>query len=305
MGAHVEECVGLIKARVVAHSRHPDRNINDIVTFELEYPRFIHSEFMTHRLFSRNAASSRAIPSKKAIRLVKEALARPLYYADNQRGMQAGERISGIKDKLARAVWWTASRAAILAVRTMGTLGVHKQWSNRMIEPYQMIKVVVTSTEWNNFFALREHKDAQPEIRALARVMHAAMRESTPVELEYGMLHVPYIETIIDEDGVGYYTPCGTGLPAEKALKLSASACAQVSYRVLDLGLDKAEGIYKALVSSRPVHASPFEHQAAPMKNEDWPSGATHVDRNGNFWSGNFRGWEQHRQSIEDNFVEG
>jgi hypothetical protein len=78
-----------------------------------------------------------------------------------------------------------------------------------------------------------------------------------------------------------------------------------VSYRLLDNSIEKAEKIYDMLVNSKPVHASPFEHQAKPMicASLDWwgEEGTTHIDKDENVWSGNFQGWIQHRQLIEDN----
>jgi len=317
MGQCVEDHVGMITAKVVAHSASPyGDDIGDLITFELEYPRYIHAELLTHRYFSKNSSSSRAIPSAMLIGMVLDAPARPLYYAYNKAGMQAGSRMTGWRRKFAEVAWSVGAHCAAGVAYALNKLGVHKQWANRGLEPYQMMKVVLTSSEWNNFFHLRNHKDAQPEIRALARVMLNAMQHSTAVKLGEGDYHLPYLQTVVTGDQPArYFTYKGVELSINTALKVSASCCAQVSYRVLDDGIDKANRIYDRLVESTPVHASPFEHQAHPLKplSTDaeaadpalWPAGATHMDRYGDLWSGNFRGWGQHRQYINNNVVRG
>ena len=307
----------MIKATVIAHSVCANSG-KEIITWELEYPRFIHSELMTHRMFSRNAASSRAIPVQKMIDMVMEDPAMPIHWGKNQSGMQAKEELEPALATSAKWLWKQAAKAAGLAADAMNKLGLHKQATNRVLEPYQTMKTVVTYTEGENFFYLRFHEDAQPEIKDLARVMIEAKAKSKPITLQPGWWHVPYFQG-------GVWTPfhldedC-TDEPAtlEEALAISSSCCAQVSYRLLDESLEKAMMIYKRLVESEPVHASPFEHQATPMKTaeyfstedgspniSEWEEGITHVDRKGKLWSGNFCGFIQHRQLIPNNVVEG
>lgn len=303
-----------ISAKIIADSIC---NGHRITTFELEYPRFIHAEFMTHRLFSRNAASSRAIPVKKAIELIRQDTAKPIHWGKNQPGMSAKEECSELIEindlHYDRYEWWDDARdAAIEHAEAFDKAGYHKQIVNRMLEPFSHIKVVCTATEYDNFFYLRCHKDAQPEIQRLAELMYAEYIKSKPVELKPGEWHVPYYRN-------GYWTPRNDDESLEDALAISSSCCAQVSYRKLDDSLEKAKDIYKRLVDSKPVHASPFEHQGTPMEeayfcddeqvmlhcntdNETLDSeGITHFDRRGYAWSGNFRGWIQHRQLINDN----
>lgn len=297
-----------ISAKLIAYSA--SSNGQAIATFELEYPRFIHSEFMTHRLFSRNAASSRAIPVDTLIGLVEEAPAMPIHWGQNQPGMQAKEELGSVDKDFAQYLWKDAAYNAADSARELNKLGLHKQVANRILEPFQNIKVVMTATCLDNFFWLRNHKDAQPEIQELARLMGEALQAHSCINhLQPGQWHVPYFN---EGDSQGVWTP-GHEATLEEALAISASCCAQVSYRRLDDTLEKAQIIFQRLVDSKPVHASPFEHQATPMQEHDpddwvnyegdatsWEKGVTHADRSGNLWSGNFIGFIQHRQLLDD-----
>ena len=301
---------GNISATIIADSISPD-DVR-ITTFELEYPRFIHAEFMTHRLFSRNAASSRAIPVAKAIELVKEKTAMPIHWGKNQPGMSAKEECNEYIWKLhyqdpdtRESAWILARDHAIEVAEAYAKAGYHKQIVNRLLEPFTMIKVVVTATEYDNFFWLRNHPDAQPEIAELARVMWEEYSAHQPNLLHANEWHLPYVN--FDVISRGYFSEVDGAqlwLSLEDALAISSSCCAQVSYRRLDDSLEKARDIFKRLVESKPVHASPFEHQATPltygMAGDTQVKGTTGFDNKGNAWSGNFRQWIQHRQLIED-----
>ncbi len=273
----------MITAKVIQHTK-AIRHFTNIVTFELEYPRFIHGELMTHRVFSRNAASSRAVPISKVIDHVLEDTAMPVHWGKNQKGMQAKEEISCIGSALTQ--WYNARDSAITHARALDKLGLHKQVVNRILEPFQTMKTVVTATEFENFFELRCHEDAQPEIRELAKKMRTALKESKPFIACTGDWHVPYVDRIEGNDGVTRYYSNDSEVSVEDAIKISASCCAQVSYRLLDTSLEKARNIYTRLVESKPIHASPFEHQAQ----------AQIV----NYFIRNFRGWKQHRAFIEE-----
>lgn len=294
-----------ITAKIIALSISPSGQI--IATWELEYQRFIHGEFMTHRLFSRNAASSRAIPVSTIIAQVNDNPAMPIHFGKNQSGMQAAEELSPVMQVGVKWAWKMAAKAAVKWAEVMVKLGLHKQATNRILEPFQTMKTVMTATCMDNFFWLRNHPDAQPEIKELARLMWEALQEALPnaVKLKPGDWHVPYFMN-------GQWLQDWNSVSLEDALAISASCCAQVSYRKLDDTLEKAQMVYKRLVDSEPVHASPFEHQATPIMEPDfycgdcqsqavWEEGVTHVDRNGKFWSGNFVGWKQHRQLIPNN----
>lgn len=274
----------LTTAKIICDSISPD-GIR-ITTFELEYPRFIHSEFMTHRMFSRNAASSRAIPVGKMMELTTQQDVRPLWTAE-QKGMQ-GVPLHSADVGDADAIWIKARESAIMWASMLNDMGVHKQNVNRLLEPFQMIKVVLTATEYANFFALRCHPDAQPEIQILARLMQDEMEHHKPMELGCGEWHTPYVHRS-RVDGILTYLIGDTDLQQLRtadAVKVSASCCAQVSYRLLDDSLGKALAIYDRLAYSVPVHASPFEHQARCVPK------STQNTRN-------FTGWLQHRAHIK------
>ena len=283
----------MIKATIIQDSYFNNR----ITTFELEYPRFIHSELMTHRQLSRNAASSRAIPIEKMHQHIRDNTAMPIHWGKNQPGMQADEEILDIRS--AKMNWMVASDTAIHSARMLMMDGLHKQIANRVTEPFQTMKTVVTATEYANFFELRRHRDAQPEIRELAEQMWDAMAASIPLQLRLGEWHVPYV----DREKQGYdlqYLVDGCLVSAKQAREISASCCAQVSYRRNDTSQDKAEMIFQKLVSSQPAHLSPVEHQATPAPEGEysWDMGVTHIDRQGNRWSGNFKNWIQFRQLL-------
>lgn len=294
-----------------------------ITTMELVYPRFIHSEFMTHRMLSRNAASSRAIPIEKMIQTIEDNPAMPVHWGKNQAGMQAKEQLEDHKLWQARQIWLAAAKDAIQHSRNMANLGVHKQIANRITEPFQWMKVVVTATEWENFFWLRNHPDAQPEIMELAIKMKEAMDASEPFLLYEGEWHVPYVHVHrldgelqyvsekVDDKGIKWYK----SITADEAKMISASCCAQVSYRKNDDSLEKAKMVFDRLINSEPVHASPVEHQATPMTDEEFEipldgvtplftkltEGTTHLNKNSESYSNNFKGWIQYRALIPNN----
>lgn len=288
----------MITSKIIADSTYREARIT---TFELEYPRFIHSEFMTHRMFSRNCASSRAIPIGTVLKNIKDNPATPIHWGKNEPGMQANTEIQGNSLTSAKSLWNRAMSQSLMYAAELGNLGVHKQIVNRITEPYQHMKTVVTATEWDNWFELRNHKDAQPEIHELAFIMAIAMRNSNPVELELGQWHIPYVTRLTGSDHQHYIDSEEKELTLEQALQISASCCAQVSYRKTDDSIDKATNVYRKLVGMNPKHSSPFEHQATPIDYEDaevWLPGVTHLDKEGAQWSGNFKHWIQYRQVM-------
>ena len=199
--------------------------------------------------------------------------------------MQANEELSEEKKAEALTAWLHAAQDAADNAEHMLAIGLHKQVVNRILEPFQIMKVVVTSTEWENFFWLRDHKDAQPEIRVLAQKMKQAMQDSSPTELEYGMWHLPYVRQTFDGGSQVCYDEHGNVISIDDAIKISCSSCAQVSYRKLDTSLEKAEVIYDKLVNSEPVHASAFEHVALCTE-EFFNIGWTSESIEGYMWSG-------------------
>jgi thymidylate synthase ThyX len=260
-----------------------------LTTMQLRYPRFIHAEFMTHRVFSRNASSSRAIPVERMIADIIADTAMPLHWGANQGGMQADAECDALvkfrNDLVPRDVAWRRARdAAVRAAKQFSAAGYHKQIVNRLLEPFAHISVVVTATEWDNFFALRCHPDAQPEIQALANAMRDAMNASTPHHLKNWEWHLPYVRG-----------PEMSTLQPIDLLKISAARCARVSYLTHDGKAPSVEAdlkLYERLASSRPMHASPLEHQAIPT-----------LDGGTEYW-GNFSGWDQFRKMVEDGCFE-
>lgn len=305
---------GNIIARVVADSI--SETGKRIATFELEYHRFIHSELMTHRQFSRNAMSSRAVPVNKMIEQVRNTPATPIHWGKNQAGMQAevenNNYIScpeyiGLDSEInTREMYWSlCAKVASDMAQQMSDAGYHKQIVNRLLEPFQMMKTVLTATEFDNFFWLRLDADAQPEIQELAKCMSEAMSLSKPELLKEGEWHTPYVTHYVFEDGMKYGVEDSDGqmyyVSEKEAIAISASCCGQVSYRVLNNTYEKAMDIYNKLISGSKVHASPFEHQATPYNMVNgWEQGVTHIDSSGEVWSGNFCGWIQHRQLLDN-----
>jgi thymidylate synthase ThyX len=245
---------------------------------EVRYPRFIHSELMTHRVFSRNAASSRAIPIKKMIAAVRDEPAMPVYWGRNQSGMSAREAVAPEIEARAREEWQAALADALRHAETLSdsAIDLHKQLVNRLLEPFAWITVIITATEWANFFTQRAHEDAQPEIKHLAELMLAAYRESEPGAVAFGRWHLPLIA---DDE---------RSLPDELLCKISVARCARVSYLTHDGRRDRDKDIelYERLLGGGANgHWSPFEHVATPA--------VAAADR-----SANFIGWEQYRKRF-------
>lgn len=264
-----------------------------ITTLQLCYPRFIHSEFMTHRVFSRNASSSRAIPVAKMIEQVRNDPAMPIHWGKNQPGMQAHEELTGDDLEQIQIAWHEAALCAADNASYMNSRGAHKQVVNRILEPFQWIHVVVTATEWDNFFELRDHEDAQPEIRHLAQLIKQAMSASEPVELRGSEWHLPYIT---EDDRVKIASITKTYEEAVVlASKVSAARCCRVSYLKHDGHASTIEedlALCDRLAGSRPIHASPFEHQAMADPFFDYSD-----------LHGNFVGWVQSRKVMEAAFA--
>jgi hypothetical protein len=304
----------MIEAKIIADSLHKQTGTR-LTTFEVTFPRWILSELNTHRQLSRNSASSRAIPIQANIDNILNDTAIPVSWGKNQAGMVADADVDEVTAKLAKEIWLDARDNAIKSALKLSELGIHKQISNRLIENFTYQKVVVTSTEWDNFFWLRAHKDAQPEIKILAEMMLKSYNESTPIILSVGEYHVPYVDLYRDMLGLLHYLDSnGTELSIENALKISSSCCAQISYRKNDDSLEKAQKVFDMLnlyddTNETRSHSSPTEHQATPIDydyerhccsndyRESW-KGVTHEDLDGNLWSGNFKDFIQYRHLI-------
>lgn len=260
-------------------------------TFQLRYPRLIHAELMTHRVFSRNASSSRAIPVAKMIEQVRLEPAMPVHWGKNQPGMQAFAELEGRDLEATKREWLSAALDAIHHAKCMADRGAHKQVVNRILEPFQFISVILSTTETDNWFELRDHEDADPTIKALASAMVPVFQDSITVERGFDRTltsnwHLPYISA---EERTDFpREPCYLA-------KLSTARSARVSYLTHD-GLTpsaaKDLGLFDQLVGGKPIHASPTEHQATPACSAS-------------VQSGNFRGWRQFRKVVEAHMAAG
>ena len=252
--------VGQAYAVVIADS---EWNGDRITTLELVYPRYIHSELLTHRVFSRNSASSRATP----IDILAAEAREPVFFdyvGVDKPGMQAGDAIPVLNVKNFHNDWVAlANYVADWVEKSSARYNIHKQTLNRVLEPFTRIKTLVTSTEWNNFFKLRLAEDTQPEMCSLARAMKQAMDKSAP---EKTQVHTPY-------------SPDGD-------LIRSVACCARVSYARLDGKPDSRDAdvrLFNKLLTNG--HMSPFEHAAY------WVPDHKHC--------ANFVGWQSHRYKLE------
>lgn len=258
--------VGQAIATVICDSLATTR----ITTLELVYPRYIHSEFMTHRMFSRNASSSRATPLSVTLEEVENNPTFFDYVGRNKSGMVAGEEVTGKELEAFKKEWQYLGKVVADAVRGMSyRYGIHKQTLNRALEPWLYIRTLVTATEWENFFKLRLAPDAQPEIRSLALAMQGAMDKSVPVDRKE---HLPYIT---DEE-----------MNEPMIYKASVARCARVSYGRLDGKPNDFEAdvkLYNMLYNSG--HLSPFEHVAYAMRTGCYA---------------NYCGWQSLRNHLED-----
>lgn len=263
-----------------------------LTTFEVRFHRFVLAEFNTHRVFSRNSASSRAIPFKKQVEKVLTDLAYPVKWPAEQPGMSGGDEIEEIE--AARMVWEQARSAAVLSAHKLAALGVHKSIVNRLLEPFMWHTVIVTASSYENFFGLRVNPGAQPEIHQAALLMKDCFDHSTPQELNVNEWHLPFI--LDDEDE----------MPPDIAVKVSAARCARVSYLTHNGVRDYEQDVqlYDKLTSAWPMHASPLEHVAQPYPdNEDSvlvisrETGKEKVLALPRY--GNFVGWHQHRFDVE------
>lgn len=239
-----------VRAKVIADSIGP--TACRITTLEVTMHRFVLAEFNTHRVFSRNSASSRAIPVRKIIRNMIDELAIPLSWTSEQSGMVGGDQLTDQRKVAAERVWQNAAEDAIRHAKLLIDLGVHKSIVNRLLEPFMMHTVIVTSTEWDNFFNQRCHPDAQPEIQATANAMRDALNASTLVQKDVMDWHLPYIQD--DEHD----------LPLQIQQKISVARCARVSYLTHDgvRHIEKDIELHDRLLRQNPPHASPFEHVA-------------------------------------------
>lgn len=296
-------------AKVILASK-PTNGAPPIITMHWRYPRPIHGEVMTHRKFSRNARSSRAVPVAKMLKEIRETPFIPWHWGKNQKGMQASqecdERVklhpelgAGFEREEA---WLRACDQALEHAAAFSEAGYHKQIVNRLLEPFSWIDTLITSTSWANFFHLRDHKDAEPHFRDLAVLVKEAIAGAEYQTLEPGEWHVPYI-TENDRDVVCFDHNAGPNTQAYWALlqKLSVARCARISYAPFDGdgSIRKEMERYDMLVGSSPLHASPAEHQATPAERFANAEGWVASGLAGNFGPG----WIQFRKTLDGEYV--
>ena len=253
--------VNMIKAEVVLDTVW---NGKRITTLQLKLPRFILAQLNKHRAFSSSTASSRAIPTSKLLEMVKNDAVQPVYWGKNQAGMQASEEVDAETKEKALQEWQLAALNASKTAEKLLELGLHKQITNRILEPFMWAETIVTATEWDNFFKLRLHEDSQPEIQELARCMKEAMDNSEPVKSK---IHLPYITLDEMEDYVqGSIATDSESLNEclyQYFVPISAARCARVSYLNHDQSnpvIEKDLATAEKLISAG--HWSPFENQA-------------------------------------------
>lgn len=326
-----------------------------IYTVHLRYPRIIHAEVKTHRLlnmesiiaetvdvpgdimglkeFNRNARSSRAVPVKTMIEEIRSTPFIPWHWGKNQKGMQAGEECDATvrlqvreydniqddgTDELEReAAWLWARDKAVEAAEAFMNAGYHKQLANRLLEPFAWIDTLVTATDWANFLWLRDHKDAEPHLQDLARLVKQAIDGAEIRTLEPGQWHRPYIT----DDDVDYGRDvCETKEEFDVLMnKISAARCARISYKPFDgdASYERELERYDSLVKSDRVHASPLEHQATPdtlshckLYKVDDRGLRTEILGQGTNWSmphlhSNLDGWIQYRKTVPGEAIRG
>jgi hypothetical protein len=264
-----------------------------ITTFLVHCPRFLLAEINTHRMIAKNAASSRAIPVEKRIVQVRKSGYAPYWWGENQPGMQAEKSMAGQSLEDAKRTWAEAIQDATGAAAALASNGVHKQFANRLIETFAYVDVVLTATEWANFFSLRVSDMAQPEFDWLAGHMLKAYVASSPQPIRHGEWHIPF----------GGRWPCGTDL--ESRLLAASARCARTSYETHggEFSIEADLALAQRLLSSG--HMSPFSHCAramdySPSVIEDATLSRVdgcHFD-GVDLWSESFRWWHPLRKTL-------
>lgn len=319
----------MYKAELVAASSYGKYKI---FTLDIMFPRAALAEFLTHRVMSKNTASTRAIPIKSHVAFVRENPYIP-EWTKNQSGMQGGEmtdisKIDAATDNLKIALNFICDFVEFIGGdEKYGNCGIHKQDAGRYLEPFSYITLRVSFTQYKNFFWLRDDPAAYPPMAKIAAMMKEVVESAEPMELKAGEYHVPGVTRIrcAETGNLHYHDPEGVELSLQEAIELSMSLCAQQSFRKADASSGKTESVIDKLFNGNKVHASPSEHQATPIPRPEinkvgfhrkdgkyvayvdtsaWPAGVTHMDRNCELWSANFKGWIQHRQLLPNHDAE-
>lgn len=264
----------MFKAEIIADSKNEFGN--RITTFIVTFPRIILSEFNTHRVLSRNSASSRAIPFEKMLKSVDENPFVPIKWMKDHKGMQGNEYFCEEEGRKLEHEWKISRRIAMNQAEILSKSGVTKQFCNRLLEPFMWHTVIVTATEWENFFALRANEAAEIHMQKLSYMMLEEYNKSEPKLLKVGEWHIPFYNEEKDLFDV----------------RVSVARCARVSYTTVGeesklCDSKKDIELHDKLLSMG--HMSPFEHCAKAMDELSIIYG----------WSGNFKGFFQYRKLIE------
>lgn len=288
-----------------------------LTTFRLTYPRIILAELNTHRVYSKNTSSSRAIPVKDNIERIRNDPFIPDQWVKNARGMFSLDYIDNNLEEIMR-LWLEANYIMGDIGKNLAEYELHKQYANRLLEPFMYVDTILTGTDFNNFFYLRTAEDAQPEIQELANCMYEAYSESIPELLYYGEWHVPYIDTIREND-ILIYSINDQIINIDTAIKIAISCCGQVSYRKLNTTIEKALEIYAKFMNNSRLHASPLEHVSTPFSDLEYESrikvrdllqvelgdNISSFDLEKILYKRNFKGWTQYRTLIpNDTYTE-
>lgn len=270
----------MISARILCDSV----NIcdNRLTTYELVYPEFIHNELMTHRMLSRNAMSSRAIPTETLLKMIEADPVIPIEFGRNQRGMQAGEPFTGALLDECNMIWMDACLDAIKHARALAAKGVHKQIVNRIVGPYKWIYTIFSATDWWHFFNLRAHPQAEPHMIRLATKMLELYESSPPHLLQPGEWHLPLI---YPDDKAEVVANWEFKYDIDRELaQISAGRCGRVSYLTHHGTRDHKADVQlcEKLATEDPMHASPLEHPAQALATPKR--------------IGNYTGWHQYRK---------
>ena len=321
-----------IDATIIADSKN--EHGNRLTTFIVTLPRIVLAEFNTHRMLSRNSASSRAIPFEKMVQRCQETPFIPIKWQKDHKGMQGTEYFEDLAEiDNCKGDWLYARDGAVVAAMSMNNYGLTKQLCNRLLEPFMWHTVIVTASEWENFFALRAHPAAEIHIAKLAEVMLSEYNDSDPKQLKAGEWHIPFgddfdyqrlckatwvqkkdpLEQLNhDEDYPEFDQLPGDHLRYavnETKVKVAIARCARISYLNFE-----GEDDYKADVKlhdrlSEMGHWSPFEHCAKAMDESEFEMYSDRVWRGGDEfgnelplehgWCGNFRGFVQYRKTFK------
>lgn len=281
-----------IWAKTILRSRNasaPDRVLSTLL---VRLPTVLMAEFNTHRAFSRNAASTRAIPTERLIEQVRSDPFIPMHWGKNQKGMQAGAEIaagvehnhfSGSYAQEPAEAWLYARDEAVAVARGFASAGYHKQIAGRLLAPFMWTIVCVSATEWDSFLELRDHSDAEPHMQVLAKAMRVELERDDNIQtLKPGEWHLPFMSV---ERSIDIYGAHKGDAHLRAMIAYSVACCASTSYKTVDgfdMTIERAVALHDRLVGSRPIHASPAEHVAQ-------------ADRPGKMWVGNFERSDQHR----------